>query len=77
MPCKYDDEDWADLPEDAKEAAKVLGYTKRMWNEDDEPECCDEDWEDLTKEQQDAAKVLGYDQASWDSEGGGGCCVIS
>jgi len=31
---KYEDEDWKDLPDEVKEAAKKLGYTKKMWNGD-------------------------------------------
>ena len=41
---KYDDEDWDDLPEDIQEAAKVLGYTKEIWDKDGEAPCDDEDW---------------------------------
>lgn len=67
MGGKYDDYDWDELPADIQEAAKVLGYNKKMWDDDDEPDECDEYWKDLSKEQQDAAVKLGYDQASWDS----------
>lgn len=77
MVGKYEDNDWKELPEDAKAAAKALGYNKKMWNGDREPACCDEYWKDLTQEQQEAATVLGYDEKSWDSDGGCGCCVIS
>ncbi|KAK1741120.1 hypothetical protein QTG54_008372 [Skeletonema marinoi] len=74
---KYEDEDWKDLPEDVKAAAKKLGYTKKMWNGDKEPDCCDEYWDDLDEDQRQAATVLGYDKESWDK---GGildkCCVI-
>ena len=73
---KYEDYDWKELPDDAKDAAKVLGYNKKMWNNNREPECCDEYWDDLTNEQQEAATVLGYDKKSWDNEGLASCCVI-
>eukprot|EP00985_Skeletonema_marinoi_P000905 scaffold364_cov111-Skeletonema_marinoi.AAC.2 len=57
--------------------AKKLGYTKKMWNGDKEPDCCDEYWDDLDEDQRQAATVLGYDKESWDK---GGildkCCVI-
>jgi Sec-independent protein translocase protein TatA len=52
----------------AKEAAKTLGYTKKMWNEDKEPESSELDWDELTKKQQKAAKKLGYKQKHWDKE---------
>merc|ERR1711982_197322 len=54
---KYDDYDWAELPEEVKAAATTLGCTKKMWDKDKEPEACDEDWDDLTPEQQQAAGV--------------------
>eukprot|EP00585_Thalassiosira_rotula_P013437 CAMPEP_0196130590 /NCGR_PEP_ID=MMETSP0910-20130528/915_1 /TAXON_ID=49265 /ORGANISM="Thalassiosira rotula, Strain GSO102" /LENGTH=75 /DNA_ID=CAMNT_0041389929 /DNA_START=70 /DNA_END=297 /DNA_ORIENTATION=+ len=72
---KYEDEDWKDLPDEVKEAAKKLGYTKKMWNGDKEPDLCDEYWDDLDEEHQAAAAVLGYDKETWDKEDGG-CCVI-
>ena len=31
---KYEDYDWAELPEDAKKAAKTLGYNQKMWDND-------------------------------------------
>ena len=34
MADKYDDYDWKELPEDVKEAAKKLGYTKKLWDGD-------------------------------------------
>eukprot|EP00573_Skeletonema_grethae_P000523 CAMPEP_0201689182 /NCGR_PEP_ID=MMETSP0578-20130828/2805_1 /ASSEMBLY_ACC=CAM_ASM_000663 /TAXON_ID=267565 /ORGANISM="Skeletonema grethea, Strain CCMP 1804" /LENGTH=77 /DNA_ID=CAMNT_0048173735 /DNA_START=54 /DNA_END=287 /DNA_ORIENTATION=- len=75
--AKYDDKDWKDLPEEAKEAAKKLGYNKKMWNGDKEPDACDEYWDDLDEDQRQAAMVLGYDKESWDKEGMfGKCCVI-
>ena len=67
-PSKYEEYDWKELPMNVKEAAKTLGYNKKLWDNDKEPECVDEDWDDLTKEQQKAAKVLGYNKKTWDAE---------
>ena len=64
----YDDLDWEELPDNAKEAATLLGYTPDMWDDDDEPDVCDEYWKDLTPEQQAAAAVLGYDEESWNDD---------
>ena len=65
---KYADHTWDELPDDAKEAAAVLGYTKKLWDKKRTPEPIDDrDWEDLTLEQQAAAIVLGYDQYMWDN----------
>lgn len=63
---KYDDYDWEELPAEAKAAAAVLGFTQKLWDEDDEPDACDEYWKDLTPAQQQAATVLGYNKKSWD-----------
>ena len=58
-------------------SAKKLGYTKKMWNGDKEPEVSDEYWDDLDEEQRQAATVLGYDKDTWDKEGAfAKCCVI-
>ncbi|KAL7513057.1 hypothetical protein ACHAXN_010641 [Cyclotella atomus] len=64
---KYDDFDWDELPAEAQEAAKVLGFTKEMWNADQEPKECNKSWKRLPDEQKAAAGVLGYDQATWDA----------
>jgi hypothetical protein len=53
------------LPEEIREAAKLLGYDKEIWDTDDEPSDCDEWWKDLSKEQQEAALKLGYSAESW------------
>lgn len=55
------------LPAEAQEAAKVLGFTKEMWNADQEPKECNKSWKRLPDEQKAAAGVLGYDQATWDA----------
>ncbi|GFH56067.1 hypothetical protein CTEN210_12543 [Chaetoceros tenuissimus] len=68
MSDKYDDYDWDELPADVKAAAEKLGYTKKIWDSDGEPDECDEYWKDLTAEQQAAAKLLGYTAATWDAE---------
>ena len=50
-----------------KEAAAVLGYTEKLWDEDKDPDGLDDlDWSELTLEQQAAASVLGYTQEKWD-----------
>ena len=64
---KYDDYDWDELPKEIQDAAKVLGYTKKLWDNDKTPEECDEDWVDLTVEQKAAAIKLGYDRKRWDA----------
>eukprot|EP00578_Thalassiosira_sp_NH16_P017070 CAMPEP_0181128794 /NCGR_PEP_ID=MMETSP1071-20121207/28964_1 /TAXON_ID=35127 /ORGANISM="Thalassiosira sp., Strain NH16" /LENGTH=77 /DNA_ID=CAMNT_0023214709 /DNA_START=251 /DNA_END=484 /DNA_ORIENTATION=+ len=74
---KYEDYDWKELDNEVKTAAKKLGYTKKMWDADQEPDCCDEYWEDLDEDQRQAAAVLGYDKDSWDKEEGmSKCCVM-
>lgn len=67
MSGKYDDYDWEELPKEIQEAAKLLGYTEKLWDEDKEPKECDVWWRKLSKEQQEAAKKLGYDQKKWDA----------
>lgn len=62
----YDDLDWNDLPKEVKEAARILGYDKLIWNNDMPSPLDNEDWDELTPEQQDAAKALNYTQAKWD-----------
>ena len=57
---KYDDYDWKELLDEAKKAAKTLGYTKSSWDNDGKASAEENEWEELTAEQQAAAIVLGY-----------------
>ena len=66
---RYEDSDWKDLPQWVREAAEGIGYTKKLWNKDKEPEICRKDWKDLTGSQQEAATTLGYTSSVWDAEG--------
>ena len=66
MGGKYDDFDWEELPDDVKNAATVLGYNEKKWDNDEKVEVDKYDWNELTAEQQQAAAVLGYTQKLWD-----------
>lgn len=59
---------WADLTDEQKAAAGLLGYTEKSWDGDDEISICDYDWKEMSTEQQEAAKVLGYTKDSWDED---------
>jgi hypothetical protein len=66
---KYNDYDWDELPEEARKAAETLGYTKKLWDKNKDPEAIsDLDWDQLTAEQKEAATVLGYNKQAWDDE---------
>ena len=62
----YKDFDWHDLPDDVREAARVLGYTKRKWNHSIPSKYEEREWKELTSEQQDAALILGHPESRWD-----------
>ena len=64
----YEDYDWDELPDNVREAATTLGYTKKIWDKDKKPASDDKDWEDLTPEERAAAQVLGYDERTWDDD---------
>lgn len=53
---------------DAKDAAKTLGYNKKTWDNDKDPETFGYDWAELDDEQKKAAVVIGYDEVTWDKE---------
>ena len=66
-PPIYDDFTWRKLPPEVQEAAQVLGYSPKLWNNDLEPPTSDLDYDELTEEQKKAALTLGYDKKKWDS----------
>jgi hypothetical protein len=55
------------LPPEARDAAEKLGYTKSLWEIDEEPKECDKSWKQLSEEQKVAAGVLGYDEEMWNA----------
>jgi len=64
----YYDKDWDELPENAKDAARFLGYNKALWDSGTTPEEVDEWWSDLTREQREKAALLGYNEKTWNGE---------
>jgi hypothetical protein len=66
---KYEYFSWDELPNEAREAAEVLGYTQHIWDKNRTPEIIKGlEWDQLSEEQKQAASVLGYDQALWDDD---------
>lgn len=63
----WDDYDWEELPPHMKDAAKVLGWDQKLWDEDGEADTEDLDWGELTHEQRKAAEQFGYHPKLWDS----------
>ena len=61
-------DDWASLSKEAKSAAKVLGYTASIWNNDGSVPAEDEDWNELTSKQRAAAETLGYTEKKWNDD---------
>ena len=59
---------WRDLTLAQREAARVLGYTKRKWDRNKSVPADDKYWVDLSSEEQQAAATLGYTAAAWDAE---------
>ena len=65
---EYDDDDWDELPKEAKAAAKTLGYNQKKWDNDGKCKYDDYDWDELPDNVRKAAEVLGYNQTEWDKE---------
>ena len=64
---QYDEQDWSDIPAAAQKAAKVLGFTQQMWDDNEWPAAVEEaEWEDITGEKKKALHVLGYNKWDWE-----------
>ena len=62
------DDDWGDMTEEQRQAARVLGYNKKAWNKDKKVPADDKGWDELTPEERQAASLLGYTKQLWDVE---------
>jgi len=63
--AKYEDYDWVGLPEAARSAAMVLGYTQQTWLDDGKNPIEEKKWSDLSPEEQAACRILGYNEQIW------------
>lgn len=57
---------WGELTSEQKAAAKVLGYSRSVWDRDGQVWSDSKQWKDLSSSQQAAAAVIGYTQQEWD-----------
>lgn len=64
----WEDNDWEELPPHVQQAALSLGYTKQMWNNDQEPPSNERDWDELSPREKEAAKIMGFNRSKWDDE---------
>jgi len=64
---KYLDTDWDRLPRKIKAAAQTLGYNKKMWESNEEPQSNSKNWAELTPAEQSAASAFGFNRKKWDS----------
>ena len=42
------DKEWDELTDQEREAAEVLGYTRKMWENEEDPAAMEKEWEELT-----------------------------
>ena len=68
MANQYLDLAWDELPWRVQEAAVILGYTARLWNQKQRSPlpCESKAWRQLTVAEQQAAAVFGFNQGRWD-----------
>jgi hypothetical protein len=57
-----------DLPDNVREEATKLGYTKEKWDADEKIDLDDKEWDDLTEDQKKSYEVLGFDKDKWNEE---------
>ena len=44
------DKGWDELTDKEREAAEVLGYTRSMWENEEEPAAMEKEWDELTSD---------------------------
>jgi len=65
---QYNKYDFDDLPTKVKEAAKLLGFTSSIWDNDEKIPIQNKDWVNLTAAEQSAAYTLRYTKEKWENE---------
>ena len=61
----YEKYEWYQLPVQIRNAAKTLGYTRRRWENDQDPKQMSREWSGLSSKQQSAAVTMGYNERTW------------
>jgi hypothetical protein len=64
---RYDDEEWVSLPPLIREAFKMLGWTREIWDNDGAVPTDDLLWKELSEEGREAATAVGLLEEVWDS----------
>lgn len=57
--------EWAYLPSHVKEAARILGYSRRLWDVGGTVEAEKKLWDHLTNKEKEAATTLGHNKVSY------------
>jgi len=65
---QHEEDDWKELPIWIREAASVLGYTKKLWDNDMEPSTCNKVWKKLSIPELEACTKLGYNADMWNND---------
>lgn len=58
---------WNDLPRFIQNAAAVLGYDAKTWNQDLEVATTGKRWDELTLKEKNAARAIGYNKWEWNN----------
>lgn len=73
----YDDVGWFDLPDDAQDALKLLGYNGYRWDNCQSVSSDTMWWREFSDSERDAAEVLGWTADSWDNHDGSTFCSVT
>jgi hypothetical protein len=65
--CDWDNLDWDELSGAEKRAWEVLGWSRALWDSDNDAASASKNWDELTPRERNAAQWLGYDAQNWET----------
>jgi hypothetical protein len=65
--CNWDNLDWDEMSGAEQRAWEALGWSRRLWDSDNDAASSAKNWDELTPNERNAAQWLGYDAQNWDA----------
>jgi len=65
--CNWDNLDWDEMSGAERHAWEALGWSRALWDSDNDAASSGKDWEELTPREKTAAQWLGFDAQNWET----------
>ena len=65
--CDWDNLDWDEMSGAEKRAWEALGWSRALWDSNNDAASSGKDWDELSPREKNAAQWLGFDAQNWET----------